>query len=127
MVLWSRLALPVQRQRFECDLIVMPVDFARAEIRSIEEYLQPRRCLNIRVAPLVRCWRGRMMRLPGPLGHGCRNEYRDDRGRQADSKHRLHGRTIVAWRLRGRTASNDRPSACSLAMLAFPARQGSRA
>src|SRR5438132_1241755 len=65
----------IKRQRFESELIIMSVDFARAEVGAIEKHLEPCRRFDLGVAALVRRWRGFSTRSWVFL---CR-ERRDDR------------------------------------------------
>ena len=41
--------LTIKRQRLERELVVMPIDHSRAEVRAIEKYLQVRSRLDLRV------------------------------------------------------------------------------
>src|SRR5437763_16221587 len=69
----------VKRERLKSEISVMPIYFARAEVRAVEKHLEPCRRLDLCVTPFMDTGRGsvRCFFPPGKCWTGARDHQHD--------------------------------------------------
>src|SRR5438067_6123364 len=79
----------VKRERLKSEIAVMPIYFARAEVRAVEKHLEPCRRLDLCVTPFMDTRRGsvRCFLPPGKCWTGARDHQHDH---QQKTKQRAH-------------------------------------
>src|SRR5438105_10217768 len=81
----------VKRERLKSEIAVMPIYFARAEVRAVEKHLEPCRRLDLCVTPFMDTGRGsvRCFLPPGKCWTGARDHQHDYKQKMKQRAHVL--------------------------------------
>src|SRR2546421_4374144 len=81
----------VKRERFKSEIAVMPIYFARAEVRAVEKHLEPCRRLDLYVTPFMYTGRRSVHCFlpPGKCWTGARDHQHDHKQKTKQRAHVL--------------------------------------
>src|SRR5437868_7835867 len=81
----------VKGERFKSEIAVVPIYFARAEVRAVEKHLEPRRRLDLCVTPFMYTGRRhvRCFFPPGKCWIGARDHQHDHKQKTKQTAHVL--------------------------------------